>query len=61
YREPYQRYTNARIDVQDNVYDREYTRHTPATQIDVDTRIDTAERDFRDRTTPFTEEYRAER
>ncbi|CAK4030354.1 Woronin body major [Lecanosticta acicola] len=62
YRQPYQRYTDAQIDVQDRDYDREYpTRHTPATQIDVDSRIDIAERDFRDRTTPFTEEYRASR
>ncbi|KAK4914273.1 hypothetical protein LTR49_017516 [Elasticomyces elasticus] len=62
YREPYQRYTDAQLDVQDRVYDREFTtRHTPATVIDTDVRIDTAERDFRQRTTPFTEEYRAER
>ncbi|KXT01346.1 hypothetical protein AC578_6640, partial [Pseudocercospora eumusae] len=62
YREPYQRYSDAQIDVQDRVYDREYpTRHTPATQIDLDSRIDIAEREFRDRTTPFTEEYRASR
>ncbi|KAK4502267.1 hypothetical protein PRZ48_005692 [Zasmidium cellare] len=62
YREPYQRYTDAQIDVQDRSYDREYpTRHTPATHVDLDTRIDIAERDYRDRTTPFTEEYRASR
>ncbi|KAK5170545.1 uncharacterized protein LTR77_005133 [Saxophila tyrrhenica] len=62
YREPYQRYAGSQIDVEDRVYDREYnTRHTPATQIDVDTRIDVAERDFRDRTVPFAEEYRSSR
>ncbi|KAI5362468.1 putative ribosomal protein L2, domain 2 [Septoria linicola] len=62
YREPYQRYADAQINVEDRVYDRDYpTRHTPGTQIDLDSRIDIAERDFRDRTTPFTEEYRASR
>ncbi|KAK3074970.1 hypothetical protein LTR53_002139 [Teratosphaeriaceae sp. CCFEE 6253] len=61
YREPYQRYTEAQLDVQDRVYDREYnTRHTPATQVDFDSRIDVAERDFRQRTTPFAEEFRAD-
>nr|POF22285.1 woronin body major protein [Quercus suber] len=62
YREPYQRYSDAQIDVQDRVYDREHnTRHTPGTQIDVDTRIDVAERDYRTRTVPFTEDYRETR
>nr|POF07099.1 woronin body major protein [Quercus suber] len=62
YREPYQRYSDAQIDVQDRVYDREHpTRHTPATQIDVDTRIDVAERDYRTRTVPFTEDFRETR
>ncbi|KAK3712256.1 hypothetical protein LTR37_009118 [Vermiconidia calcicola] len=62
YREPYQHYADAQIEVQDRTWDREYpTRHTPATQIDFDTRIDVAERDFRDRTVPFAEEYRTSR
>ena len=44
------------------MYDREYqTRHAPGTHIDIDTRIDLAERDYRDRTVPFTEEYRDSR
>ncbi|KAL9531960.1 Woronin body major protein [Sphaerulina musiva] len=62
YHEPYQRYADAQINVEDRVYDRDHpTRHTPGTQIDLDSRIDIAERDFRDRTIPFTEEYRASR
>nr|OQO23851.1 hypothetical protein B0A51_08250 [Rachicladosporium sp. CCFEE 5018] len=61
YREPYQRYTSAQIDVQDRSYDREYnTRHTPATDFGDDSRIDVAERQFRERTTPFAEEYSRE-
>ncbi|KAF2716390.1 hypothetical protein K431DRAFT_316583 [Polychaeton citri CBS 116435] len=59
YREPYQRYTAAQIDVEDRVYDRQYpTRHTPATQIDLDSRVDIAEQQFRERTTPFAADYR---
>nr|OQO24737.1 hypothetical protein B0A51_08808 [Rachicladosporium sp. CCFEE 5018] len=61
YREPYQRYASALIDVQDRSYDREYnTRHTPATDFGDDSRIDVAERQFRERTTPFAEEYSRE-
>ncbi|KAK6391197.1 hypothetical protein LTR65_004656 [Meristemomyces frigidus] len=67
YREPYSRYTDAQLDVQDRVYDREgqavygNTRHTPATQVDFDTRIDVAERDYRQRTAaPFAQEYNRE-
>lgn len=37
------------------------TRHTPATQVDFDTRIDVAERDYRQRTAaPFAAEYNRE-
>ncbi|KAK5109879.1 hypothetical protein LTR62_006486 [Meristemomyces frigidus] len=62
YREPYSRYTNAQIDVEDKTYDREYnTRHTPATQVDYNSRLDNVETEYRQRTAPFTQEYRAER
>ncbi|KAK3676954.1 hypothetical protein LTR78_003159 [Recurvomyces mirabilis] len=62
YREPYSRYTNAQIDVEDKTYDREYnSRHTPATQVDYDSRLDVVEDQYRQRTTPFTQEYRSER
>ncbi|KAK5011371.1 hypothetical protein LTR60_004743, partial [Cryomyces antarcticus] len=57
YREPYQRYADAQIDVQDKTYDREYrTVHGPATHY-AESNIDVAERDFRQRTTPFDREY----
>ncbi|KAH9825476.1 Eukaryotic elongation factor 5A hypusine, DNA-binding OB fold [Teratosphaeria destructans] len=58
YREPYRRYSDAQIDVQDRVYDREgrvhtdhqdyhyHTRHTPATQV-AESRIDRAEAQYR--------------
>lgn len=52
YREPFQRYTDAQLDVQDREYN---TRHTPATQVDFDTSVDVAEREYRQRTTPFAE------
>lgn len=61
YREPYNRYVDHQIDVQDRSYEREYpTRHTPATQYDLDSRIDVAEQDYRTRTTPYAEEYNRE-
>ncbi|KAK5123665.1 hypothetical protein LTR85_002301 [Meristemomyces frigidus] len=67
YSQPYNRFVDSHIDVQDKVYDREgqavsgNTRHTPATQVDFDTRIDVAERDYRQRTgAPFAEEYNRE-
>lgn len=50
YREPYRRYTDAQIDVQDRVWDREDrycdTHHTPATQV-AESRIDEAEAQYR--------------
>jgi len=45
YREPYSRYTSAQIDVEDRTFDD---------------RLDNVEQGYRQRTTPFTEEYRAE-
>ncbi|KAJ9624932.1 hypothetical protein H2203_004882 [Taxawa tesnikishii (nom. ined.)] len=60
YREPYQRYADAQIDVKDRVYDREYrTTHGPATVLE--SNIDVAERDYRTRTQPIAEEYTSSR
>jgi len=58
YREPFQRYTEAQIDVKDRVYDRERPNRQTS-DIRYDTRIDVAEREYRDRTTPFAQEYRS--
>ncbi|KAK4986074.1 hypothetical protein LTR50_005534 [Elasticomyces elasticus] len=61
YQEPYQRYSDAQIDVRDRSYDREYrTTHGPATTY-AESNIDVAERDFRQRTTPFAEDYASAR
>jgi len=48
YRQPYNRYVDAHIDVKDRSYDRE-------------SNIDVVERDYRQSTTPFTSEYTASR
>ncbi|GAB7331328.1 hypothetical protein MBLNU13_g02767t1 [Cladosporium sp. NU13] len=55
YRQPYQRYSEAQINVEDRTYDREYQNRQ-----DLDARIDAAERDFRERTAPYPEEYNRE-
>ncbi|KAI9672648.1 MAG: hypothetical protein M1831_000083 [Alyxoria varia] len=55
YREPYQRYSDANFN-QETTYDREYrvTREEPSRY---DTQIDVAERDYRQRSRPFADEY----
>lgn len=55
YREPYQRYSDHQINVEDRSYDREFQPRN-----DLDSRIDVAERQYRDRTTPYAEEYNRE-
>ncbi|KAL1296662.1 hypothetical protein AAFC00_000143 [Neodothiora populina] len=56
YRQPYQRYDNAQINVQDKTWDREYpTSHRPATHLE--SNIDAAERGYRQRTSPFADDY----
>lgn len=55
YNRPYRRYADAQIDVQDRVYDR----RNQGADINVDTHIDVAERDYRRNTTPFSEDVRA--
>ena len=56
-RRPGQGYTdNTEIDVEDRVSDRSYSN-----QATYGTNIDVTERDYRDRTVPFTEEYRTSR
>jgi len=55
YREPYQRYVDAQIDVQDKAYDQQYrTTHGPATHFDSE--VDTTERDYRRRTNPVVQD-----
>ncbi|GAB7354503.1 hypothetical protein MBLNU459_g4972t1 [Dothideomycetes sp. NU459] len=63
YREPYQRYADAQIDVQDRSYDRRtYDRDNHITlQDNVQDNVDVTERDYRQRTTPFAEEYTSSR
>ncbi|GAB7359716.1 hypothetical protein MBLNU230_g6891t1 [Neophaeotheca triangularis] len=59
YREPYQRYAGAQLDVEDRVYDNEQqynTRHSP-TNVDYNSRLDNFEQDYRQRTTPYAEQY----
>jgi len=55
YREPFRRYTDAQIDVQDRVYDRS-SRQQPTPKVDLDSRIDIIEREYRERTSPIVSE-----
>ncbi|CAD0081975.1 unnamed protein product, partial [Aureobasidium vineae] len=55
YREPYQRYVDAQIDVQDKAYDHQYrTTHGPATHLESE--VDVTERDYRRRTSPIVQD-----
>ncbi|CAD0040067.1 unnamed protein product, partial [Aureobasidium pullulans] len=55
YREPYQRYVDAQIDVQDKAYDHQYrTTHGPATHLGSE--VDVTERDYRRQTSPIVQD-----
>ncbi|KAG9653328.1 hypothetical protein KCU95_g20501, partial [Aureobasidium melanogenum] len=55
YREPYQRYVDAQIDVRDKTYDHQYrTTHGPATHLGSE--VDITERDYRRRTNPIAQD-----
>jgi hypothetical protein len=55
YREPYQRYVDAQIDVKDKAYDNQYrTTYGPATHFSSE--IDVTERDYRRRTNPVAQD-----
>ncbi|KAK6007096.1 hypothetical protein QM012_006104 [Aureobasidium pullulans] len=54
YREPYQRYVDAQIDVRNKAYDHQYrTTHRPATHLESE--VDVTERDYRRRTSPIAQ------
>ncbi|KAF2085358.1 hypothetical protein K490DRAFT_46843, partial [Saccharata proteae CBS 121410] len=56
--EPFQRYDEAQINVQDRTYDKEFrTAHGPATTY-ADSQIDVTEREYRQRTRPIVDESR---
>ncbi|KAI5194404.1 hypothetical protein E4T39_08690 [Aureobasidium subglaciale] len=55
YREPYQRYVDAQIDVKDKSYEHHHrTTHGPATHLDSE--VDVTERDYRRRTSPIAQD-----
>ncbi|KAG9554310.1 hypothetical protein KCU97_g19054, partial [Aureobasidium melanogenum] len=59
YREPYQRYVDAQIDVRDKTYDHQYrTTHGPATHLGSE--VDVTERDYRRRTSPIAQDSYAQ-